>query len=75
MEEEKEKNHRVSLFLTFLAYEGADRKFSKNVWTKYLANYYSWIGRLLTVWGPVYNRTKSPDTPVISFGTSIVLHS
>jgi hypothetical protein len=60
MDKKEEINHRKSLFLAFLAYEGVDQEFSKKQMNQCLENYYPWIGRLLTVWGPAYHRLKKP---------------
>jgi triacylglycerol lipase len=51
---------KVTLALSFLAYEGGEKEISKLQMNQTLDKYVRWIGRYKTVWGPAYHVNRPP---------------
>jgi hypothetical protein len=51
---------KITLALSFLAYEGGEKELSKPQMDQYLLSFESWIGKFTTVWGPAYHKNKQP---------------
>jgi triacylglycerol lipase len=51
---------KITLALSFLAYEGGEKEISKQQMNQTLEKYARWIGSYKTVWGPAYHKNRPP---------------
>ena len=51
---------KITLALSFLAYEGDEQEISKQQMNQNLEKYERWIGKCQTVWGPAYHKNRPP---------------